>query len=438
MAKRDRAQGPSNQWPATVSFPRMQREELPNGLPCYTLLGGQVPAMQLMLVFPNGRYSGDGRMVSQAVFGLLDRATAHHDKQALPLALDSMGSRCKPFVTSCFSGEIILCSADRLLPSAQLLYEMATECAFSQPLLDVWADLQLKSIGMRQQQPRYLASLAVRKALLPSGHPYIDETLPSQVEAVTLDAVQDFYRRRVGSRNARLFIMGQAPAPVLERVKMLFGATPWGLRPDAEEQVPDVTPVDGGLVQVLPSPQDEQAALCLGRTLPLLPAEATIELDIALTLLGGFLGSRLMQNLRERRGLTYGVSARLSPMRRCNAVYIEADLSNNNAALAVQEIRVELQRMREQPAGAEELARMKAYALGRLLAAHDGVMRAGSYQVRRELFDFAPTYDAASYISVLGAITAERIQAVSAQWLDPAAFSVCVAGNVEAIGGISW
>ena len=438
MEQLDRAQRPECRWPGEVTFPRMQRETLPNGMPCYTLLGGQVPAIQLLIVFPNGCYSGAGRVVSQAAFGLLDRATEHHDMQALPLALDAMGSRCTPFGTSCFSGEALLCSADKLLPSAQLLYEMVTECAFTQPSLDIWADVQLKNIGLRQQQPGYVSKLALRKALLPAGHPYIGEEVPAYVEGVTLGQVQEFYRHHLSSQNAQLFIMGQASEEEIGQVKQLFGATSWGVRPDVEEGVPDVVPAGGGTVQVVSSPQDEQAALCIGRTLPLLSAEETIELDIALALLGGFLGSRLMQNLREQRGLTYGISARLRPQRKCTMVYIEAALSNNNATLAVQEIRGELQRMHEQPVSAEELARMKAYVLGELLASHDGVMRAGGYQVRRELFDFASTYNAEQYLSVLGGITASRIAAVSAKWLEPAAFGVCVAGDVEAIGGISW
>jgi predicted Zn-dependent peptidase len=85
-------------------------------------------------------------------------------------------------------------------------------------------------------------------------------------------------------------------------------------------------------------------------------------------LLGGFFGSRLMKNIREKKGLTYGIHSSLQPYLKDGMWTISADINKANRELAFSEIRNEMKWLCEQPVSEEELAICKNHFLGSLVA----------------------------------------------------------------------
>lgn len=85
------------------------------------------------------------------------------------------------------------------------------------------------------------------------------------------------------------------------------------------------------------------------------------------TILGGYFGSRLMKNIREEKGLTYGISSVLTPMGADGIWYIGADVNKKNLDLAVLEIGKEINKLKESGTVNEELDLVKSYMNGSIL-----------------------------------------------------------------------
>jgi predicted Zn-dependent peptidase len=90
------------------------------------------------------------------------------------------------------------------------------------------------------------------------------------------------------------------------------------------------------------------------------------------TLFGGYFGSRLMSNIREDKGFTYGIHSALSPERNGGAMVIQTETGRDVAEQAVREIYHEMEQLCEHEAGEEELLLVKNYLLGNILGDLDG------------------------------------------------------------------
>jgi predicted Zn-dependent peptidase len=103
------------------------------------------------------------------------------------------------------------------------------------------------------------------------------------------------------------------------------------------------------------------------------------------TLTGGYFSSRLMQNLRERQGLTYGISSSSTFFGRQSVFAISSDVNADQTQLAIDSCFKELQRLQEEPVGEDELNMVKSYICGQQLRSADtsvNVMQKFAYWYR--------------------------------------------------------
>ena len=90
------------------------------------------------------------------------------------------------------------------------------------------------------------------------------------------------------------------------------------------------------------------------------------------TILGGYFGSRLMSNLREDKGYTYGIYSQTQIFRNSIALFITADVATDATADAVAEINREIDLLRQQPVADAELDRVRNYMMGDFIRSIDG------------------------------------------------------------------
>jgi predicted Zn-dependent peptidase len=116
-----------------------------------------------------------------------------------------------------------------------------------------------------------------------------------------------------------------------------------------------------------------QASLRMGRWMPdrLHPDYPAIFLTAII--LGGYFGSRLMKNIREEKGLTYGISARINPVINGSLLIIQSDCRNDSVTLVMDEINKELDTLGTTPVSVNELDAARNYLLGVLIRGYDGL-----------------------------------------------------------------
>ncbi|MFM7747091.1 MAG: M16 family metallopeptidase, partial [Bacteroidota bacterium] len=150
-------------------------------------------------------------------------------------------------------------------------------------------------------------------------------------------------------------------------------------------------------------------------------------LKILVTVLGGYFGSRLMQNLREDLGLTYGVGARLRSYRDHSLMTIQSELSAGSEGLALEQIRFEMDRLGRELLSEQEWGRVRSYLKGQLMAGLDGSLALIDRYWDLESYDLGEDY-LHEYLRTLNEIRPARLMELAAQFLQPDRLVVATAG----------
>ncbi len=342
--------------PAAVSVP-MAQWVTPEGLRVFWSRSQQLPMFDARLIYDAGA-ARDGKLsgLAAAVSGLMDEGTRSHDAQQVAEGFERLGAQ---FSASSYRDMAllelrVLSAPAQRDPALALFAEVAAEPAFAD---DEWKRLQESlRIGQRQRQqsPAGRAGLLFYQRLY-GDHPYANPPsgLAASVERITPDDLRAFHARYYNVRNAVLVLVGDLDREAAERISLAISQRlPAG---DAAAPLPPVQPLPQAvrLHEEFPS---QQVHIILGETGIAHGDPDTFPLMVGNELLGGSgFGTLLMRELREQRGLTYGVSSQFIRMREAGPFQIGFSTRADQADMALKLTRDLLQRFVERSAPAADV-----------------------------------------------------------------------------------
>ena len=184
--------------------------------------------------------------------------------------------------------------------------------------------------------------------------------------------------------------------------------------------MPDLEPLAPSR-QRLPVEGAQQASLRIGCVLPSpegMSAEESVRLALCSNLLGGYFGSRLMSNLREDKGYTYGIASHIRQYRPCRTFYIDADVADDCIEEAEAEVMKELRLLTEQPPSREELDTVRNTLCGDAMRMLDGVFERSDRfceQFETGTVDLWKPY----FASIVAETTPKQVMELAVKWLNP-------------------
>lgn len=270
----------------------------------------------------------------------------------------------------------------------------------------------------------YRASQLMLNACFGKDFPYGKILERSDIEAVTIEKMEEYHQRSCCAKNIRLFVTGNLSDDHLLLLSDAFGAIREG---EGMPKLPNAGP------SFVPRRIHEQRDNALQTSLVLCrPSLCYLDPDahryrFLLTLFCNYFGSRLMQNLRERNGCTYGVSGSTTYYEAGSFLSIESEVNNDKVEVALKECFREMNRICEEPVGEEELEVVRNYLLGSTLRAVDGTP---AYMMAYVLWDDfgCDSTRFTEYTEAIRHVTADDVQRLSRSLLRPEAFSVITVG----------
>jgi predicted Zn-dependent peptidase len=390
---------------------------LPNGL---RLLVRGDPASEVVAVSLQVRAgslfeSADRAGLTHFLQRAMLRGTARHSANSLAEAVEELGGTLDAagdVETAEIRAQVVARHWEALLA---LLAEVVLAPSLPAEEVEHERRLILSQIHSRGDNP-FLATLDALLGTLCGEHPCGRPSLgtPASIGAVTRAVLVAHHREIYQADRLVLVVSGRVqPARVARLVERLFGKMPRGSSPRPELPAP---PRPAGQRRLLQRPVHE-ARILVGFPGPGLEEPDFAAARVLAAVLGGGMSGRLFVALRERRGLAYSVGM-LSPFRTAPAFLI-AHMGTDPASVEEAEaaLRAEIDRLRDEPPGEQEVARGKAHVLGSLAmdrrtnARHAWYL--GFFEAVGVGWQFAERYAAA-----VQAVTAADVLRVAQRYLD--------------------
>ncbi|MDY0023222.1 pitrilysin family protein [Arenimonas caeni] len=413
-----------------LPVPEVARHTLDNGLQVWIVPRDGVPRVDYVLVFRNAGLAADAPETpafASMLAGLLTEGTAARDSREIAEQAQGLGGGIGGYAAT--DGLAINANS---LPSkaaemAALLAEVARTPNFPQAEIDLAKANALQGLKASEAQPGFRAERAMLAALY-GDHPYArTQATEAGIAAVDRDTLVAEHARRLRPDNALLVIAGRiGEDEALALVKQHFGD--W--RAEGEPPAPTAMARNGAAPTrvLLKREGSVQSTVRIGRPAIRATHPDSLPLELASTVLGGSFSSRLMQNLREDKGYTYG--ARLGQRRLASggALVSSADVRNEVTGAAVSEFFAEFNRLANEPVPAAELEMNKRYVAGSYLISNQLQRSVAGSLAGNWLLGLPPEY-IAEYVPRIREVTAEQVQAMGRKYFQPAQQSIVVVGD---------
>jgi predicted Zn-dependent peptidase len=357
----DRTQAPPFQALPAFTLPPTLTISLPNGGELIGISGVQQEVVKIDWVFAAGRWQETVPGSSHFVSLLLDKGTTRQSAAALAATLEGMGAHLEISA----GADLLYVSLYALTKNWQaalaVVNEVLRDAQFPQDELDLQKQITLENIRVNQEKTSYLAGQAIRALLFGNSHPYGAALEAEHVTALQRTHLRDFHQQFF--QLVAMFATVPQPAQLNEIAQQV---APWPRWKSENAALHTAQP--GALYQHVQKDGSVQSSIRLGkrtvgRDHPDYPALLLVN-----HILGGFFGSRLMKNIREKKGLTYGIHSSLQPYLQDGMWLISADINTANRDLAFAEIESEMNRLREEPVSLSELHVCRNHFLGSLVA----------------------------------------------------------------------
>lgn len=407
---------------------------LDNGLTVWIVpRQGGLPKVNYVLAVRGGLASDPQPLpgMSNLLAGLLREGTATRSSVQIAEELQRLGAS----LSASAGNDGLFVSASGLSSSAQplaaLFADVVRNPAFPENEVQLAKANALQGLKAMQAQPAYQANRAMGRVLF-GDHPY-GNTLPTEagIQGTDIAGLQAAHASRFHPERALLVIAGPLDAEAaLALADTHFGD--WRGQGEAVAEVAAPQAAKAPQFVLVPRENSVQSAVRIGRPAFAADDDRAIPAALANTILGGGFDSRLMRNLREDKGYTYGAGSSFGLRAKGGAFQAQADVRNEVTGAAIGEFFKEFEQMRTVTVDADELQRAKRFTAGTYLFQNQLQGAVASALASNWVLGRPADY-LSRYVDKANAVTAAQVQAVAREFFDPKQQSIVVVGDAAVV-----
>ena len=268
------------------------------------------------------------------------------------------------------------------------------------------------------------------------NHPYGESSNERTVEAITREDLMNHYASMWKPNVAYLVVVGDiTPETAMDQAKKYFGD--WRPNEVASQRYPRPVPPQGNRVCFAPVPGAVQSVIDITFPVYLKPGHPdVVPVSVMNTMLGGFFGSRLNQNLREDKGYTYGARSSIGPDELVGRFSARASVRNEVTDSSLVEFMSEIRTMVESAATDSALQFVKNYLNGSFALSLERPETLSRFALNIQRYGYPADYYA-TYLERLDAVTLEDVQRVARTYLRPDNMNITIAGNRDVADGLA-
>lgn len=353
--------------PHPYSFPAFERRTMPNGVSLLIAPVHKLPLVTALAVIEAGASCDPANREGLAglVAQMLPEGTASLDGEALALRFEGLGATIHTSADWDVATASLTVMSQRLESALSLFAEMLTAPSFPTRELERLKAERLADLMKLRTEPRGLADEMTSRFIYAPESRYAKPEGGSASSVAALDGrdVGELYSARYRSGGVTLIIVGDVTVDAATRLaERVFGS--WRGTAPAASGVVDAATAAPRAIHVIAKPDAPQSELRIAHVGIPRHHPDYFRVVVMNALLGGLFSSRINLNLRERNAFTYGARSEFDWRRAAGPFTISTAVASNVTAAAAREALAEIDRMRTQPVGNDELTLATSYLDG--------------------------------------------------------------------------
>ncbi len=411
----------------------LEELRLKNGLTVWLLPRGSLPLTSLRFAFPSGsaRVPKGKSGLCELLVELLRRGTKRKNARAIDSTLAALGAELGSFAGDDSVRLGLTVSSTSAHAALSLMCEVIAEPTFPAAEFRSYRKHAEDSIEAGLDDPEWVAGRATYRAVL-ANHPYGVPTEGNRHDLARLQRgdLTEFRPQALDVNGALLILAGDLQPLVGRRLASEAARLSGSIEPRAP--LPEVTPIVDRRVFIVDKPDATQAQLRIVCTAPRRNHPDLVASSLGNGVLGGSFASRLVNEVRVNRGLTYGIGSRFVSLESGGLFLVRSSTRLEKAAELIQVSLDEVARLKDSGPRDEELSRVRTYLRGAFLLGNETPEQLGATLIDAFRYGLGKDW-VVRYPTLLAETPKEAITAAIRAHVLPAGYRIVAVGPAKVL-----
>lgn len=399
-------------------------EVLPNGAELNIVNGSTQDINELSIVFPGGKNETENPVINEIMALSMPEGAAGKNGAEISEAIDFQGARLN-IGSSMHHTVCNVVSLNKMADNVfSIMRDVLLDPTFSESTLDVMKERTEKELLMKLSKVETLCHRAIEPLIMGEDNLAARHRSLESIKSVTAEQVKREHKKVIKANGCRAYLCGRVTDRLIEEVRALLISLPGG--DPCKLRIDQFTPQKPQRVFV-EKEGSLQSSIAFAAPAPARISPDYIPLRMTVIALGGYFGSRLMRNIREDKGYTYGINSWLHGVQDGSFTMIMAQADNSYVEPLIEEVNLELTRLAREPMGKEELTRLRQYVASSLMEVVEGPFAISDYYRTSATVGLPDGYFERQ-VEMAKSITPEIIMEMARKYLAPENMRIAVAG----------
>lgn len=352
----------------TLDFPPFEKHVSQNEIPVYVVQDSNSNVLKIEFVFNAGNRHQQQLGQAQATNALITEGAGKYSANEISEKLDEFGSYLQGRNGVDEASLTLFCLPKHLNSCLSIVYEILSSPQYPDNELVVYKRNAIQKLSVNESRTSYLARRAYYETVFGTNNFYGKSISQEAINHISRETLVNFYQENYKPGIKSVFISGNSQT---ESTKTLINFLSPFNNSNSKSEAINIESKKGVRV-LIKKPGAIQNTIRIGKNTINRNHKDFRKLQFLNLILGGYFGSRLMKNIREEKGLTYGIYSTIETYKDASTFYIETEINKELTEVGIKEILLEVDKIKGHLIPQEELEIAKNYMLGTFLRSFDG------------------------------------------------------------------
>lgn len=401
---------------------------MPNGTALNIIRAGEQEVVRMDILFRGGRYQQSQPLQALFTNRMLREGSKRYSSGQIEEELDYYGAWLELSAGMEYS-YLTLYSLNKYFPQVlEIIESIVKEPTFPEKEFRTTLETNKQQFLINSMKGDFVSHKYFNLSLFGAKHPNGRTATIDDYEVLTPDILLEFHDKYYCSANCSIYLSGKVTNEIIRETEKVFGMGAWGKSRSKTEFI-EYEPLPNEEKRLfIERPDAMQNSIRLGCLTIKRDNPDYLKIRVLLTLFGGYFGSRLMSNIREDKGYTYGISAGISSYPGTGVFSVATEANSEYTENIIKEIHYEMNVLKDKLVPEEELSAVRNYMLGQMCRTYEGAFSLADAWTFIETNHLNDKYYQNS-LDAVREITPEEIRELAMKYFHPETLSEVIAGK---------